>query len=89
MIDGGAVRERVDDTVRPALRDVRLRDAPDRTQAIGYYRSAAFKIMAGPDGDLEIGDGGFTGWTASLTADAKERCLVSCISTERLTMLAE
>ena len=37
---------------------------------------------------IEIGDGGFTGWTARLTADAKERCLVSCISTERLAAAA-
>lgn len=87
VIDGGAVRERVDDTVRPALGDAEVRDAPNRTQAIGYYRAAAFKITAGPDGDLELGDGGFTGWTSALMDDAKERCLVSCISTERLTEL--
>jgi hypothetical protein len=27
-------------------------------------------------------------WTARLGQDAKERCLVSCIATERLTVLA-
>lgn len=88
VIDDENLRGRVADTVRPALTGVTLVDAPHRTQGIGYYRSAAFKIMAGPDGDTEIGDGGFTDWTASLLADAKERCLVSCISTERLTALA-
>ena len=36
----------------------------------------------------ELGDGGFTGWTAALTADAKERCLISCVSSERLAQLA-
>jgi hypothetical protein len=85
-----AVRDRVDDTVRPALAGVRLTDAPERTQGIGYYRSAAFKIMADHDAaEMELGDGGFTGWTAALMADAKERCLVSCISTERLTQLMD
>jgi hypothetical protein len=90
LIDDVPIRERVDDTVRPALTGVRLADAPERTQGIGYYRSAAFKIMADRDtAEIELGDGGFTGWTASLMADAKERCLVSCISTERLTQLMD
>jgi hypothetical protein len=88
LIDDVRVRERVDDTVRPALAGVRLADAPERTQGIGYYRSAAFKLVADRDtADIELGDGGFTGWTATLMADAKERCLISCISTERLTQL--
>ncbi len=34
---------------------------------------------------VEIGDGGFTTWTTWLMGNAKERCLVSCIATERLT----
>jgi hypothetical protein len=29
-----------------------------------------------------------TAWTAQLANDAKERCLVSCIATERLTTVA-
>jgi len=37
----------------------------------------------------EVGDGGFTDWTAQLLSDAKERCFISCISTERLTALRE
>jgi hypothetical protein len=85
-----SVRDRVVDTVRPALAGVRLRDAPERTQGIGYYRSAAFKIMAdGQAAEVELGDGGFTNWTAALMADAKERCLISCIATERLTQLID
>jgi hypothetical protein len=40
-------------------------------------------------GEVELGDGGFTDWTAQLTGDAKERCLISCLATERLTALAE
>ena len=38
---------------------------------------------------VEIGDGGFTTWTAWLIGNAKERCLVSSIATERLTDLAK
>ena len=65
-----------------------LTDHPERTQGIGYYRTAAFKIMANAEGDeLEIGDGGFVGWTAELIPDAKERCLISCVAIERLTGL--
>ena len=32
----------------------------------------------------EVGDGGFTTWTAQFLSDAKERCLISCLATERL-----
>lgn len=46
-------------------------------------------IDVGADGGLhEVGDGGFTDWTAQLLGDAKERCLISCVSTERLAALA-
>ncbi|WP_433290905.1 hypothetical protein ACQP2F_24110 [Actinoplanes sp. CA-030573] len=38
-------------------------------------------------GAVELGDGGFTTWTAQLLGDAKERCLVSCLSTERMAAL--
>jgi hypothetical protein len=33
---------------------------------------------------IELGDGGFTTWTGQLMGNAKERCLVSCIATDRL-----
>ncbi len=49
-----------------------------------YYAGLRFKIHAQTaEGPREIGDGGVTDWTARLLADAKERCLISCISTER------
>lgn len=49
-----------------------------------YYAGLRFTIVARtPTGTLEIGDGGLTRWTARLRADAKERCLISCVSTER------
>jgi len=66
-----------------------LFEDPGREHGRGYYAPASIKIMLrSRDGELEIGDGGFTGWTARLAADAKERCLVSCLSTERLATAA-
>jgi hypothetical protein len=38
---------------------------------------------------VELGDGGLTTWTAQLLGDAKERCLISCVATERLTALID
>ena len=50
----------------------------------GYYAGLRFKIMARTaDGELDVGDGGLTDWTARLAASGKERCLISCVSTER------
>jgi hypothetical protein len=62
-------------------------EAPDRSHARGYYEGIALRLSA-HGGDVELGDGGLTSWTAQLLGDAKERCLVSCISTERLLELA-
>jgi hypothetical protein len=89
LIDNEAMRAGVGDAAAAAGMTADLREDPGRTQAIGYYRTAAFKIIvrAGPD-QQELGDGGFTGWTAALLADAKERCLISCLATERLASLA-
>jgi hypothetical protein len=78
-----AVRERIVDTVRPALKAEFAEDT-EREKGSNYYADAAIGI-ATTDG--ELGDGGFTTWTAELLGDAKERCLISCISTERLTAL--
>ena len=84
--------ERVADRVRPALGTaphVAVVDAPERTRAKGYYTDLALRLdVSGPDGPVEVGDGGLTGWTAALTENRKERCLVSCVSTERLLALA-
>ncbi|TWD80439.1 hypothetical protein FB561_1515 [Kribbella amoyensis] len=76
-----AVRERIDDTVRPAL-NVELHEDPQRQQGSQYYVGTAIGLGIG---DAGLGDGGFTRWTADLLGDAKERCLISCVSTERLT----
>lgn len=81
--------ERMKDTVLPVLEplpgNVTIDEDPDRQHGRGYYERGAIKVFV--DGQ-EIGDGGFTDWTAQLTTDAKERCFTSCLSTERLTALA-
>ena len=56
----------------------------ERTKSENYYAGTAIGIAA--DG-ADLGDGGFTRWTADLLGDQKERCLTSCISTERLTAI--
>jgi len=85
------VAERLADRVRPALgveERVAVVDAPERTRAKGYYTDVALRIeVSGPDGPVEVGDGGMTGWTAALTDNRKELSLVSCVSTERLLAL--
>ncbi|MEU5907610.1 hypothetical protein ABZ780_24960 [Micromonospora sp. NPDC047467] len=90
VFDDPAVRERLADTVRPALDGgtVPLLDEPERERGRGYYRGCAMRITV-QGGSLEVGDGGLTDWTAQLTGDAKERCLVSCLATERLAEHAD
>ena len=56
-----------------------------RRRGRGYYRDLCFKVNANTGGHLaEIGDGGFTDWTAQLLANAKERLLISGIGVDRL-----
>lgn len=89
VLDNPVLAERLTDTIRPGLaeRAAFLIDKPGRTRGRGYYTGFALRITA-DQGETELGDGGLTTWTAQLTHDAKERCLVSCIATERLTALA-
>jgi len=87
-----ALRERVRDTVLPGLGPlpevVTVQEDPERSRALGYYQRCALRIDAGSGARLrEVGDGGFTDWTAQLLGDAKERCLISCVATERLAAL--
>ena len=84
MFTPSAVRDRIDDTVRPALK-IGLAEDAERTKSANYYAGTALGI--GVDGAL-LGDGGFTTWTADLLGDQKERCLTSCISTEGLTAVS-
>jgi hypothetical protein len=89
------VGKRIDDTVLPALTGragaaaVPIVEDPGREKGRGYYIDAALGITADEGaGRVELGDGGFTTWTGQLMNNAKERCLVSCVATERLTGLA-
>ncbi|MDH6465729.1 hypothetical protein M2302_005931 [Micromonospora sp. A200] len=85
--------ERLHDTVHPALAGappVPVVEDPKRRHGAGYYAGAAIGLRADVDGrTVDLGDGGLTTWTAQLLGDTKERCLVSCLATERLTALAE
>jgi hypothetical protein len=74
-----ALREWIDDEGLDSL----VVEVPGRTHARRYYEGIALRI-AGQAGDVDLGDGGLTTWTAQLLGDSKERCLVSCMSMERL-----
>ncbi|HEX6526850.1 MAG TPA: hypothetical protein VF070_43580 [Streptosporangiaceae bacterium] len=52
----------------------------------GYYLEVCFKVSTEQG---EIGDGGFTDWTAKLTSNAKERLLISGYGLDRLAMPAD
>lgn len=78
-----ALRDRIDDTVRPALK-IGFTEDTERTKSATYYDGTALGIDRAGAG---LGDGGFTTWTADLLGDRKERCLTSCVSTEGLTFI--
>lgn len=84
-----AVDERLDDLLPELDRlgpAVLVRRDRDRTHGRGYYTSHALRIdlTTATGATVNLGDGGLTDWTARLLGDAKERCLTSCISVERL-----
>ena len=84
--------DRMADSAVPALdglAHVALSADPERDHGVGYYHGAAISVRAEEDGRVvDLGDGGVTDWTARLLGDAKERCVISCIATERLAALA-
>jgi len=91
VFDNPTLDQRMVDTVLPAVGAMGSSDDgidwvadPGRTRARGYYASGALLINAGGH---ELGDGGFTDWTAQLLADRKERCLISCMSISGLLAL--
>jgi hypothetical protein len=93
VFDDATLAERFADTVLPGVLASRapragVAEDPARTQGLGYYAGAAIGLeVEGGVGTLNLGDGGVTGWTAALLGDAKERCVVSALSTERLAAL--
>jgi hypothetical protein len=69
------------ESVRGALPRLPIVLDPSRETGHGYYTGLCFKVHA--DGG-EIGDGGFTGWTARLLGNRKERQLISGYGVDRL-----
>lgn len=64
-------------------------EAPERASGRAYYRGLCFKVFASSAGPLlEIGDGGFTDWTARLLGNRKERMLISGYGLDRLALVA-
>ncbi|MGH3278229.1 MAG: hypothetical protein ACRDNW_03735, partial [Trebonia sp.] len=68
VFDNLVLAERLTGTIRPGLagRTAFLTDKPDRTHGRGYYTGFALRVTA-DQGETELGDGGFTTWTAQLT----------------------
>ncbi len=61
----------------------------EREAGRGYYRELCFKINVWSGCDwAEVGDGGFTDWTARLTASNKERILISGVGIDRVAALS-
>jgi hypothetical protein len=61
---------------------------PHRQSGRGYYRDLCFKINVQSAAQWqEVGDGGFTDWTALLTASGKERLLISGLGIDRLVAM--
>jgi hypothetical protein len=81
---------------------VELVPDPERQAGRGYYRDLCFKLNVevgerARSGEAahsaraawaEVGDGGFTDWTARLTASGKERLLISGVGIDRVIGLA-
>ena len=89
VFDDPTMAERLSDILEQARADptVPVSVVADREHGRGYYTSAALRIVL-ENGGVEVGDGGLTGWTAALTADAKERCMVSVLATQRMAEAA-
>ncbi len=86
------LRERIHQSLLPDFEGgsaVTVVENSTRERGKGYYSLGALRIVARTaDGDLELGDGGFTNWTAKLTQNKKELCLTSCLATERAAAVA-
>ncbi len=72
--------------LRALFPQVEYRFDEQRTSGHGYYDDLCFHIHAtSPSGQfLELGDGGVVNWTQKLLNNAKERCVISGIGSERV-----
>jgi hypothetical protein len=97
MGPGFEVRIALTDLASETARDVFVKSYPHaglvfdpaRASGRGYYTDVCFKIHARAAGGewLELGDGGAVDWTAKLLSNAKERLVISGISSERICAL--
>jgi hypothetical protein len=69
------------EAVRAELPQASIIEDPSRESGHGYYTGLCFKVHAECG---EIGDGGFTDWTARLLGNRKERQLISGYGIDRL-----
>jgi hypothetical protein len=89
-LSGGPLGAAIAAQVFPALAARRptatLEFDPDRTSGRGYYTRACFHVYARDraGAEIELGDGGFTDWTARLLSDQRERLLISALASERI-----
>jgi hypothetical protein len=81
---------------QPILKAVNDAMAPDievhgTSKQLGdYYVTARFGVTADVGGErLDVGDGGFTTWTARMLSDRKERLCISGLGIDRLAVLIE
>jgi hypothetical protein len=86
LSDAGArIAALVTEELSPAPVDI-VEDR-DRPTGRGYYSDLCFKVNARVGGEMaEFGDGGFTDWGMRLTADNKERLLISGLGVDRLAL---
>ena len=85
VFDDPVLAEQLPDAILTPLANphVPVVPAPQREHGRRYYTSASLRLAL-HNGDTEVGDGGITTWTATLTGNAKERCMISVLATQRL-----
>lgn len=78
----GAIREAIEESVAGLARVVEV-----DSELGEYYHTARFGV-SGMFGDdrLDIGDGGFTAWTAAMLSDRKERLCISGLGIDRIAI---
>ncbi|GAA3531932.1 hypothetical protein GCM10022222_13920 [Amycolatopsis ultiminotia] len=76
------------DELRAELPENAVHEHPDRAIGRDYYEGLCFTVTADfGAGPAEVGDGGFTRWTARLLGNAKERQLISGVGVDRIAVL--
>lgn len=84
--DGDGFFDRMANLVQTELPDVPIACSLEQEDN-NYYKGINFKIyMENESGKIEIGDGGYVDWIQQMTGNKKERCLISCISLDRLLL---